>query len=140
MTIGAQLELIAKVAPLKDLLCAYLEPSNSDYYENRWNRVESWDEFDDLGRFVPDEDEDEGLYLPGTLMMLVGELAEPTNAQALLIQPYHNGDYFKRAGWLIQKETNLEDDSGETKDFISDWVEDFEPMRKYFKFKRPILV
>ncbi|KAH8199017.1 hypothetical protein TruAng_006803 [Truncatella angustata] len=142
---GAQLELTAEVAPLKDVLLAFLQPRINEYewYKDGWDTVSAWDEFDGLGTFVPDDDS-EGLYLPGTQIMLVAERKAPDNIQALLIQPDRDMSKFQRVGWFIQQSHHQVDadfdDESEASAGDDNYSEDFGPLRKLFKLERLTLV
>jgi hypothetical protein len=145
-TRGAQLELTAEVAPLKSVLLASIDPSDGEeeWYRNDWDTVKDWYEFDDLGTFVPDDDLEEGLYLPETRMILVAESVAPRNLQALIIQPYRDTSKFIRVGLFIQNQhhrpdPDFDDDSGaDVKN--KNMSLDFGPMRKLFKSERLTLV
>ncbi|KAJ0107049.1 hypothetical protein J7T55_006927 [Diaporthe amygdali] len=137
-TIGAQLDLTAKVAPLKDILVAHLTSANIEDsafldYLNTCEFLYGFDEFDGLGTFTVDKEEDEGIYLPDVRMLLIAETAEPANIQALLIQPCYGSSHFERVGWFIQKQTL------EHLNFLQD-SEDVGPMREHFKSERLVLV
>ncbi|KAH6643268.1 heterokaryon incompatibility protein-domain-containing protein [Truncatella angustata] len=144
-TKGAQLELTAEVAPLKDVLLAFLQPRINEYewYKDGWDTVSAWDEFDGLGTFVPDDDSEE-LYLPGTQIMLVAERKAPDNIQALLIQPDRDMSKFQRVGWFIQQSHHQVDadfdDESEASAGDVNYSEDFGPLRKLFKLERLTLV
>ena len=133
-TRGVRLELVALVAPVKDVLLAYDQPNDDGRDPDDWEELSSWDEYDELGSLCIDDDGDMPLFLADTHMILIAEKAETKNIQAILVQPYGDSNCFKRIGWFIHKPSQ---EAVEEEDFYD---RDFEPIRKVFKSKRMILV
>jgi hypothetical protein len=123
----AQLELVALVAPLRDVLFASNPPDDTPWEElDDWKDLLTWDEYEELGEFILDNDGDMPLFLPDTQMVLIAGNVEAEIIQAILVQPYEDSEYFKRMGWFIH---NDDKDHRE-----------FESVRLVFKSQRITLV
>jgi hypothetical protein len=142
---GVRLELIAPVAPLRDVLQAFLGPNGSDEHLDDWGELKSWDDdFADLGSVIIDDNNNKP-WISDTQMMLIAKKAENQNFQAILIQPCSNSNYFKRIGHFIQKPTRTyeSEETGESEEMESEdgmVYESFEPIRAVFALAQRTLV
>jgi hypothetical protein len=134
-TVGAQLEITAPLALLKDVLLACDFSSESDDFdEEAFRELEHWGGWEHVGVFETDVKSDMPLCLDGTEMMLVAEKDETQNVQAIIIQSFGSSNHFKRIGSFILKATY-----GEMTEH--DWDDrDFDDARKVFKYGKRVLV
>jgi len=133
-TKSVQLEVMAPVAPLKDVLLAIVELDGDDWHPEDLREVTTWREYEDFGCLETDDDRDTPMSLDGTEMMLVVEKEETKNIQAIILQSSGNSNFFKRIGWFILKPTR-----GEMLESYYD-DRDFKAIRKVFKPGKRILV